>query len=59
MLILRLLLLFVIIVSVVLLGFYFLFGEEKYLRYFKQTIKLTMYLAVLFGIATIVDRLVF
>lgn len=59
MLVLRLLLVFLIFTAVVLLGFYFLFGEEKYLNYFKQTLKLTLYLVVLFGIVTVINRLAF
>lgn len=58
MLILRLILVFLIMIAVVLLGFYLFFDEKKYLHYFKQTLKLTLYLAVLFGIAMIVRGLI-
>jgi len=49
MLILRLFFILLIIISVVLLGFYLLYNDKKYLHFFKQTLKLTLYLALLIG----------
>jgi len=57
MLILRLLFVLLIIISVVLLGFYLLYDDKKYLHYFKQTLKLTVYLTVLIGIVFVLRGL--
>jgi len=46
-----------IIVSVVLLGFYLLYDDKKYLHYFKQILKLTLYLAVLISIVFVLRGL--
>jgi len=57
MLILRLLFVFLIIISVVLLGFYLLYDDKKYLHYFKQILKLTLYLGLLIGIVFVLRGL--
>ncbi len=57
MLILRLLFVLLIIISLVLLGFYLLYDDHKYLHYFKQILKLTLYLAVLLGVVFVLRGL--
>jgi hypothetical protein len=57
MLILRLLFVLLVIVSIVFLGFYLLYDDRKYLQFFKQTLKLSLYLAVLIGIVFVLRGL--
>lgn len=57
MLILRFLFVFLVIISIVLLGFYLLYGDKKYLHYFKQVLKLSLYLFVLIGVVFVLRGL--
>lgn len=57
MLIIRLLFILLVIVSIVLLGFYLLVGDKKYLHYFKQTLKLGLYLLLLIGVVFVLRGL--
>jgi hypothetical protein len=57
MLVLRLSILFLISIASILLGCYLIVGDQKYLYYFKQTLKLSLYLAVFIGIISIVYAL--
>lgn len=56
MLIIRLVFALFILVSVILLGCYFLFGEKKYLQYFFKAIKFTVYLLAMLGIGMFIQQ---
>lgn len=57
MLFIRLLIVFLLGIAVIFLGCYLLFNEQKYKAYFIQSLKITLYLAVIFGIAIFINQL--
>ncbi len=53
----RLIFALLVITAMVLLGLYFLLDDRKYLHYFKQTLKYTLFLAVVVAILFVLRRI--
>lgn len=59
MLIIRLILVLLVIVAMVFLGLYLLLNDRKYLSYFKQTLKYTLFLAIAVAILFVLRRFLY
>lgn len=59
MLIIRLILVLLVIAAMVFLGLYLLLNDRKYLSYFKQTLKYTLFLAVAVAILFVLRRFLY
>lgn len=57
MLVIRLIIVLLVIAAMVLLGMYLLFDDQRYLRYFKRTLKYTLFIVVLLGVLFVLRRL--
>lgn len=56
MLIIRLIIVLLAITAMVLLGMYLLYGDRKYLQYFKKTLKFACYVLLVFGLLLVLRR---
>lgn len=59
MLIFRVIVILVVITAMVLLACYFIFDDEKYLRYFKKTLIYSLFLLVFVAILFVLGRLLY
>lgn len=59
MLIIRLILILLVITAMVFLGLYLLLNDRKYLNYFKQTLKYTLFLAIAVAILFVLRRFLY
>lgn len=59
MLIIRLILVLLVIAAMVFLGLYLLLNDRKYLNYFKQTLKYTLFLAIAVAILFVLRRFLY
>ncbi|MDP1596315.1 MAG: hypothetical protein Q8S46_05320 [Methylotenera sp.] len=59
MLIIRLILVLLGITAIVLFGLYLLTDDRKYLYYFKQTLKYTLFLAVVVAVLFVLRRILY
>lgn len=53
----RLIFVLLVITAMVLLGLYLLLGDKKYLYYFKQALKYTLFLAITVAIIFVLRRI--
>lgn len=59
MLMIRLIFVLLVITATVLLGFYLLSNDKKYLHYFKQTIKYTFFLVIVTALLFVLRRILY
>jgi len=59
MLMFRVIIILVVITAMVLLACYFIFDDEKYLRYFKKTLSFSLFLLVIVAILFVLRRLLY
>jgi len=59
MLIIRLILVLLVIAAMVFLGLYLLLNDKRYLSYFKQTLKYTLFLAIAVAILFVLRRFLY
>lgn len=59
MLVIRLILVFLVITAMVLLGLYLLLDDKRYLHYFKQTLKYTLFLVIVLAVLMVLRRMLY
>ncbi len=57
MLLIRLIFVLLVITAMVLLGMYFLFDDKKYLYYFKQILKYTLFIVIAVAVIFVLRRI--
>ena len=59
MLLIRLIFVLLVIAAMVLLGLYLLFNDKKYLYYFKQILKYTLFIVIAVAVLFVLRRILY